>query len=57
MKKLITVMWSITIEMDVDPKKICDVDYRDQINDQALARASDAIDLRDGEVTAWEEPI
>ena len=56
MKTLITVCWSQTVEVDVDPVRLAagDEKYMQEIRDKAIVLGGDDLDWKTGMVTDCE---
>jgi len=61
MKTLVTVSWTVTVAVDVDPEKMAKIRdnpnlcYREQIQTKAIAEAYKALQRGDGTVTDCED--
>lgn len=55
MKTRITVGWAYTVEVDVDPARVNDEAYRNEIRGEALEQASGNMSLKDGMITDCED--
>jgi hypothetical protein len=55
MKTLITVCWSVVVSADVDPARIDDPKYQDDVRNKAVKYAGECLNQKDGIVTDCED--